>query len=287
MTKPGRAVDLEDMHTIPRDGDRCIYCGKRGPLSREHIIPLALNGTAVLQNASCSDCAKLTSADELVVTRQMYGDYRAKIGARTRRRSRRPESIKITTIDSQGVHQVHTLPIADAPSWHIAYKFPPPGILSGAPLSSGTPPIEATLCIDVHAFQNTAQSLSAEKLVVGGHLYWQPFCRMLAKIAHAYLVVAVGDAGYTPLLPDLILRKSDYLSHLIGSFAEPPDDLHDSDLGIEVFDINGEPYLSVVIRLLRGSYMHSYQVVAAKVIDMDAILRAADRHTARGARRVC
>jgi len=41
---------------------KCIYCGASDvKLSDEHIVPLAFGGQHVIQEASCSDCAKITS----------------------------------------------------------------------------------------------------------------------------------------------------------------------------------------------------------------------------------
>jgi uncharacterized Fe-S cluster-containing radical SAM superfamily enzyme len=50
----------------------CIYCGtKEGPLSREHIIPFALNGDRILPEASCTACGKITGKIEQYVTKTM------------------------------------------------------------------------------------------------------------------------------------------------------------------------------------------------------------------------
>jgi hypothetical protein len=51
---------------------RCIYCDASGvALSDEHVIPFALNGNLVIEDASCEDCRKLTSANEGIIARRM------------------------------------------------------------------------------------------------------------------------------------------------------------------------------------------------------------------------
>ncbi|WP_217539485.1 HNH endonuclease, partial [Stenotrophomonas sp. GbtcB23] len=43
-----------------------IYCGATdGRLTEEHIIPKGLGGTLVLPQASCDDCAAITSLFEM------------------------------------------------------------------------------------------------------------------------------------------------------------------------------------------------------------------------------
>jgi hypothetical protein len=44
----------------------CIYCGGTSGLSREHILPFGLSGTAELPEASCERCRKITG---------QFGDY--------------------------------------------------------------------------------------------------------------------------------------------------------------------------------------------------------------------
>src|ERR1035437_10326423 len=61
----GSTAGILDMARIQYPpAEKCIYCGSTESLSREHIIPYALNGEAVIQRASCPDCAKITSVFE-------------------------------------------------------------------------------------------------------------------------------------------------------------------------------------------------------------------------------
>src|SRR5947209_7136061 len=50
---------------------RCIYCGSTESLGREHIIPLALNGTAVLPKSTCDGCTRITGEFEQDVLRAL------------------------------------------------------------------------------------------------------------------------------------------------------------------------------------------------------------------------
>jgi len=58
-------------HTIIDSKGICIYCGKAGVrLTDEHIVPLSLGGQHVIGEASCHDCAKVTSKFERDVARE-------------------------------------------------------------------------------------------------------------------------------------------------------------------------------------------------------------------------
>jgi len=62
-------------HTrIPTRG-YCIYCGATGVrLTDEHVVPLALGGVHILEDASCDTCADITKKFEQDVARSNYGD---------------------------------------------------------------------------------------------------------------------------------------------------------------------------------------------------------------------
>src|ERR1022692_2258605 len=64
---------------------RCIYCGTtEGRLSDEHVTPYGLSGRLVLVDASCDRHAKVTSALEKRILRDMLFAARAALGTRTR-----------------------------------------------------------------------------------------------------------------------------------------------------------------------------------------------------------
>jgi len=65
---------------------QCIYCGvSNTPLSNEHAVPYTLNGTWILEKASCASCATITSRFELNVMRGFLQYARAALKLKTRR----------------------------------------------------------------------------------------------------------------------------------------------------------------------------------------------------------
>jgi hypothetical protein len=64
----------------------CIYCSATDNLSDEHIVPYGLGGRYVLPKASCPRCAKVTSRIERDCLRTMFGDLRASLNIKGRKR---------------------------------------------------------------------------------------------------------------------------------------------------------------------------------------------------------
>jgi HNH endonuclease len=73
---------------------RCIYCDRDGGgdgLRDEHIVPLSLGGKAVIANASCSNCEKVTSYLDGYLGRHVFYEYRLHTGMKSPRRKAKPK----------------------------------------------------------------------------------------------------------------------------------------------------------------------------------------------------
>ena len=84
---------------------QCIYCGivdvppgmKR--FHDEHIVPLALNGTLILPEASCRQCERVINKEiENRLLSEEYARFRAKHGLPTRRPKDRKKTVKLPRI---------------------------------------------------------------------------------------------------------------------------------------------------------------------------------------------
>lgn len=254
---------------------RCIYCSATDvKLTKEHIIPKALNGTMILPAASCEKCADITKKFEQTVSRGIYGFLRIKRGYQTRRKKERPSQLPITITTSSGKTKTVNINVSDYPSVYLTVALPPPGILTDAPLSTLNPelhvslvgdPKEVSKLLSVHGGMNASVSFN--------HFFaWGDFSRQLAKIAHGYLVASLGFEGYIPLLPDLILGRSDYLSHYVGGFGQSEGMvLLAPHISINLVLHGTEHYLVAYIHLMPAAKMPTYQVVAAKITDMSCL----------------
>lgn len=92
---------------------RCIYCDTTGgKLTEEHISPRGLNGLMTLREASCGNCAKITSQIELHVLRYMWGAARREMGYHTHKKD--ADDLYPITVIRDGVKTVREVPLKDA-----------------------------------------------------------------------------------------------------------------------------------------------------------------------------
>lgn len=251
----------------------CIYCGaSECRLTDEHIIPFSLNGTLVLPRASCDICSDITKRFEQVVSRSMYGPLRIKCEFNTRRKKERPTSVPAIKVDGAGIETTITVPVGMLPTNYIALELPSPGILTGAEPSNMNPEMKLHIKGDQKEIEIAMRELDVGELELSSMAAWGSFCRLLAKIGHAYSMAVLGGEGYKPLLIDLILGKSDYLSHYVGGTAE---DNIESDLQLSLISSRTELYLCVNITLLGRGRLPTYQAVAGLVTDPVAITEKA------------
>ncbi len=108
---------------------QCIYCGSTGPLKDEHIIPFSLGGKAVIEAASCGDCEKVTSYLDGYLARQIFHEYRAHAGMKSRRPKERPSELAATIVKPDGTHEVRTFAPKEHPYFLIMPVWNLPGIL--------------------------------------------------------------------------------------------------------------------------------------------------------------
>ena len=112
----GRRSDCRDAESMkaPSIG-RCVYCDRSDTrLSREHIVPLGLNGEWVLHDASCLNCARLIARIEHDALRNAFIGPRAALGMRTRRPNQHQKLFPLQ-VESAGKRRIIQIPIEDYP----------------------------------------------------------------------------------------------------------------------------------------------------------------------------
>ncbi len=79
--------DVQGKKVAVKGGGTCIYCGSDGGtdgLRDEHAVPYSLGGTAVLLQASCSDCERVTSYLDGYLANATYKHFRVHSGVKSR-----------------------------------------------------------------------------------------------------------------------------------------------------------------------------------------------------------
>jgi hypothetical protein len=209
----------------------------------------------------------------------MYGPLRMTRGFKSRRKKQRPTSIPAVEVDESGVERATEIPVTLLPTVYIALEFPPPGVLSGAAKSKMNPEMKVHLKGDKAEIERAMRALDVGKFELESTAMWGPFCRLLAKIGHTY-AAAMLNGGYEPLLVDVILGKSEYLSHYVGGTTEP---VPESDLWLSLVTVEGELYLTVGIVLLGRGRLPPYQVVVGRVTDAERLINESRKWDTSGA----
>lgn len=151
----------------------------------------------------------------------MYGPLRLKRGFKSRHKKNRPITVPVQ-IDQAGVRVETAVAISVLPTLYLALELPAPGILSGAPKSTMSPEMKVHLKGDKSEVEAAMRALDVGKAEISAMAALGPFCRLLAKIGHCYAAGVLKGRGYQPLLVDLILGRSEFLSHYIGGIEEAP-----------------------------------------------------------------
>ena len=203
--------------------NQCIYCGETEKLTREHIVPYGLSGTAVLPKASCPACADITKRFEQDVLRGPMWAVRIYRQLKSRRKHKGgPVSLPITVIKN-GKDEIVNLPLHQYPIllhfpiFSLPSLFAPEGYKIGinmtgvATISFGADPVEV------------AKILKADGIKITQHYKPIAFARMIAKIAYCW-AYAEGHLnkirGKSTVLPAILGRKND-IGMWVGTTTYP------------------------------------------------------------------
>jgi hypothetical protein len=168
----------------------------------------AWGGRRQLLKASCKSCADITSQIERACLQNMFGDARQHLGIRGKKRRWKQRKPPLIGIKKNGNEEWLEIPIEDHPGLLFMPMTAPGGMPIGVKGYNLVPDLE-----------ERERRLDDKYKDWMGVQYHDPhaFCRMLAKIAHAHAVAELGMDAFEPLLPDLILGKSEDASHFVGS----------------------------------------------------------------------
>jgi hypothetical protein len=202
---------------------RCIYCGASGNLQREHIVPLGLNGTAVLPKSTCADCAKITGHFEREVLRGPMWAARVYRQLKSRTKyANAPKTAKLRVKKNENEFEIE-LPLAEYPILLHFPIFSPPAFLSPSGYTKGIN-ISGVATISFGPNPKTVLSkIGATAISAKGDYKPVAFARMIAKIAYSFAVAegAINLIGGEPFVLPAILGQRDEIGMWVGTFTKP------------------------------------------------------------------
>jgi hypothetical protein len=252
---------------------KCIYCGTSTDiLTAEHAIPYGLNGDLILHDASCKNCAKITSQFEMSCLRGLLGPTRAKLNLKTRRPKNVMTAFKVdhgmgwetASVDARQFAGLSVLPWYEPPGFLTRQYFD--GEIKVRGWQNLFP---GNSSFDLASLTKTSQTTFEFKVDLD---VWA-FSRMLAKIGYCCAVAHFGLAKMSDIyvLPSIIGTKLD-VQTWVGSnvdFKTRPHSLH----VVEVF-LDGDIIIARVA-LFAAFGGQPYTVIVGKYAWPDGIRRAA------------
>lgn len=254
--------------------DKCIYCGGEGQTD-EHVIPLALSGTMVLNKASCEDCRDITSRCELNPLKDNWSEARAALDYPSRRRNFSKETYPIEVILKNG--QEKTLYLNKEETFGLAnfLEYLPPVFLSPRDYKKGVDIYATTLISFNPRYEEVIKKYDIKSIQYtvnykkGGN-----FEKMVAKIAYCFVVAIWGIECFEEVfvLPALLNKKDDIgfwmgcdpldkFIPLIGK-VESANALK---LGIFVKKDDSNRYVAVRLKFFAASDAPEYIVIVGKL----------------------
>jgi hypothetical protein len=193
---------------------KCIYCGSTSDLGDEHIVPYSLMGLWVLPKASCRNCEKITSAFEGKVARDLFEPLRIKLDFPTKRPKDRKTHLPMFSSSEPDPKTPILVPAKDSLGGVVFVHFAPPGYVRNPPERPktwlGCRVQHQSLMSDKSKWPKGVDSFR------GRPIPFDALGRMIAKIAHAFVVSQIGVDSFEHWLPPYILGHDTHLAYLVG-----------------------------------------------------------------------
>jgi hypothetical protein len=254
--------------------DKCLYCnatellprtGK--PLTEEHVIPKGLGGPYVIKHASCDACQKHINEniEQPILAGGMLAPRRhLKIRGRNRKH-RASDYPYVAVVDGKSV--TFRLPLHLHPSILFLPFFHPPFVLNGW---GGLANVFA------HTFNSPDEAIKTGGRNIASHGFDTVlFSQMLAKIAHGYAIMILGNPNFKSLIVDLIKKVFEPAEQYAECYryvggnpnifgAAPQDELH--HIGHELIQYGDKTLIVVHIRFFANLGGPAYLVVAGEAL---------------------
>jgi hypothetical protein len=242
---------------------KCIYCGSTNNLSREHIVPVGLSGTAVLLAASCDACARVTGKVERALLRGSMWPVRVLRQLRSRRPREAPKTESLE-VERHGKLEKLQIALEEYPVLLPLPIFEMPAELGGPPTPHGV------LVKGLHTISfgprpgEVMQRLGATRVRLTRSDQPGESDRLVAKIAYCYAIAQLGsDAFERVFVLNGILGRQDDIGRWVGTWRDVagpyPGLLHRLSL-----QQTGEAVL-VEVQLFADSETPSYIVVVGQL----------------------
>lgn len=250
----------------------CIYCNAKDvDLTDEHILPYFIGGFHIINDASCKECAKITTRFERDVAKGLWGDARTAYNAPSRRKKKKKKYI---FLDDQKIpgNKLKIL-FSEYPAPMIFYCMDTAGLLLGLPESAdNTSNWTFKAIVDqkkIDAFEKKYPGQLTAKMRFSHDSY----ARLIEKIGYGQIMCSLDPGDFRPICLPYILGKKTNHSYIIGSRKGIPEP--ETGLGYKMSShcYGTLNYLLLVaeIRIIADNHTPIYHVVVGDVSGKDQV----------------
>lgn len=245
----------------------CIYCGAKGSLTSEHIIPFGLGGTLELPQSSCVRCAAETSKVERAVLRGELRPVRVFRALQSRRKHRGAPDFYPLVIFRNGKEETVDLPLDKYPILVAFPDFTPPRLALGGATKAGIDVVGITTVSFGANPTAVLQELGATSLKPSVETHPAEFARMVAKISYAMAAAtgALSDIEGISPIRDVILGTNTHIGDYVGTLTYPPAAYEGQLHRVVVLPDASSGQLLADVQLFSDSYAPRYGVLLGKL----------------------
>lgn len=245
----------------------CIYCGARDGLTKEHIIPYGLSGTAVLPAASCPRCSTITGKFEGKVLRGPMVNVRKYLKLQSRSKHESAPADTELALLKDGNPLVERVPMEESPIILTFPMFAIPHCFTGVEEMGITLKGVVSILFGPHP-KEVIRRFGAQTIEIQDPPS-EPveFARMLAKIAYCYAVKTdtLNKLDGPCLVLPAILGQNNDIGHWVGTLNGPlrtyPGLLH----RLVIHQDQEKGFLIAEVQLFAHSQTPSYCVVLGRL----------------------
>jgi hypothetical protein len=252
----------------------CIYCGagiSETKLTDEHVIPLSLGGTYILEKASCLRCAEATKNLEGYAGRHIFHDVRVEFGLPTRRPKQRPTHLPLRQGFAPSPEQapIRLVPTKDYPGLLILVNHEPPGVLQGRHIDQGS---RGQIFVRQITGRDRVEQLTAQGIDAKIYREFQPdlLMRLIAKIALGFSVGGYSLECFRPLprLQQIILQRDVNPYHLAGGTTKEMDEFPEPQASLKLGQVPTVLHRMVgYMRVIQGVAYLAFQLQLFAYLD--------------------
>jgi hypothetical protein len=234
----------------------------------------------VLCDASCDDCAKITSKFERQVAKDMWDAGRISYDAPSRRKKKRKKYILLD--DQYNPGSKLKIPYSEYPAAMVFYFMNEAGILRDALKTldtSGSWLLRAI--VDEGRLQAFVKKYPGQLTASFIHAP-DSFARMLAKIGYGQVLCSLDPGDFNPVCLPYILGIEKNLSYIVGGSPEAFEPLEGVGYSMSTHTFSDSKQMLIIaeIRLLANNHTPSYHVVVGVVEGEEEIMRVSKKVTA-------